>query len=103
MSTTSSPALVRSAATQLPLAPVPRTAIFLVMVFPRRGRGAGRVHLLFSSLLPRRHCPRKRAIQYSVPPRFGAVGLIETVVCTGLPACAGNDAGGFTRASDCTA
>src|SRR5262249_40913844 len=32
-STTSSPALVRSAATQLPFAPVPRTAIFLSIVF----------------------------------------------------------------------
>src|SRR6266850_8296892 len=37
MSTTSSPALVRSAATQLPLAPVPRTAIFFSIVFPERG------------------------------------------------------------------
>ena len=32
ISTTSSPALVRSAATQLPFAPVPRTAIFLSIV-----------------------------------------------------------------------
>src|SRR6266851_8681514 len=41
MSTTSSPAFVRSAATQLPFAPVPRTAIFFSIVFPRQGTIGG--------------------------------------------------------------
>src|SRR5262249_40138945 len=42
MSTTSSPAFVRSAATQLPFAPVPRTAIFFSMVFPGDAPSTGR-------------------------------------------------------------
>src|SRR6266545_2250340 len=40
MSATSSPALVRSAATQLPFAPVPRTTIFFSILFPRQARVA---------------------------------------------------------------